>query len=166
MMEVYERINQLIQDQGLTKREFAQRLISLEPQLKTTGEVPTEKTIYKYLNGSIAIRIELIPYIAQALNITEQELFLTSPKERLAFFRKMVQSANDEELEIIKKRLLTKYEASEILRDYEIGEKQSIKNDIKNDIIHLLEYAPAPLLESLFIKLKDMRSYTRDLDKI
>lgn len=165
-MEIYERITQLIDQQGITKREFAQRLISLEPQLKTTGETPTEKTIYKYLNGSISIRVELIPYIAQSLHVMEQELFLTSSKERLAFFRKMVQLANDEELEVIKKRLLSKYEASEILKNYEVDDSNWMKNDIKNDIIHLLDYAPDPLLESLLAKLKDLKSYTIDLDKI
>lgn len=166
-MEIHERISIIIQEQGLTKREFAQRLISLEPKLKTTGEIPTEKTIYKYLSGNIAIRIELIPYIAQALHITEQELFLTSPKERLAFFRKMVQVANDEELAVIKKRLLTKYEASEILKNYEVkDDTEAMKKGIKDDVIHLLEYAPTPLLESLFIKLKDIKSYVSDLDRV
>lgn len=165
-MEIYERIGRLIKEKHLTKRDLAQRLIALEPKLKSTGEIPTEKTIYKYLNGSIAIRIELIPYIAEALQITEQELFLTSTKERLDFFRKMVQTANDEELEVIKKRLLTKYEASEILKRYEADETQMMKNDIKDDVIHLLEYAPKPLLESLFFKLKDLKGYILDLDKI
>ncbi len=165
-MEIYERINQLIKEKHLTKRDFAQRLIALEPKLKSTGEIPTEKTIYKYLNGSIAIRIELIPYIAEALQVTEQELFLTSKKQRLDFFRKMVQTANDEELEIIKKRLLTKYEASEILKRYETDDSQRIKNSIKDDVIYLLEYAPEPLLESLFLKLKDLQTYIYGLDEI
>lgn len=165
-MEIYERINQLIKEKKLTKRDFAQRLIALEPKLKSTGEVPTEKTIYKYLNGSIAIRIELIPYIAEALQVMEQELFLTSKKQRLDFFRKMVQTANDEELEIIKKRLLTKYEASEILKRYETDDSQRIKNSIKDDVIYLLEYAPEPLLESLFLKLKDLQTYIYGLDEI
>jgi len=165
-MEIHERISQLIKEKNLTKREFAQRLMALEPKLKSTGEVPTEKTIYKYLNGSIAIRIELIPYIAEALQVMEQELFLTSKKQRLDFFRKMVQTANDEELEIIKKRLLTKYKASEILKRYETDDSQRIKNSIKDDVIYMLEYAPEPLLESLFLKLKDMQTYIYDLDKI
>jgi len=165
-MELHERIDIIIKEQGLTKREFAQRLISLEPKLKTTGEIPTEKTIYKYLSGDIAIRVELISYIAQALNVTEQDLFLTSSKERLSFFRKMVQTANDDELEVIKKRLLTKYEASEILKSYEVSETQMMKNDIKDDVIHLLEYAPRPLLESLYLKLKDLKGYTIGLDKL
>jgi transcriptional regulator with XRE-family HTH domain len=165
-MEIYEKINQLIKEKHLTKRDFAQRLIALEPKLKSTGEIPSEKTIYKYLNGSIAIRIELIPFIAEALQVTEQELFLTSKKQRLDFFRKMVQTANDEELEIIKKRLLTKYKASEILKNYETDDSQRIKNTIKDDVIYLLEYAPEPLLESLFFKLKDLQTYISDLDKI
>jgi transcriptional regulator with XRE-family HTH domain len=85
-MEVYERINQLIKNQNLTKREFANKLISLEPKLNSTGETPTEKTIYKYLNGTVSIRIELIPYIAEALRVTEQDLFTHNTKSRKKFF--------------------------------------------------------------------------------
>jgi len=43
--------------------------------LISTGKAPSESTIYGYLNGRREIKIELIPYIAEVLNITEQELF-------------------------------------------------------------------------------------------
>ncbi len=43
-MEVYERINSLLKQKHLTKREFAKRLRDLEPKLHSTGETPTEKT--------------------------------------------------------------------------------------------------------------------------
>jgi transcriptional regulator with XRE-family HTH domain len=74
-MEVYERINKILKQQNLSKREFATRLRNLEPRLKTTGEAPNEKTIYGYLSGHTSIAIELIPYIADALGIEEQSLF-------------------------------------------------------------------------------------------
>ena len=77
-MEVYERLNQILREQKLTKRDFSNRLRSLEPKLKTTGEIPSENTIYSYLSGRITIPIELIPYIAEVLNIIEQELFDTA----------------------------------------------------------------------------------------
>ena len=164
-MEVYERISEIIKNQNLTKREFAQRLISLEPKLHTTGEVPTEKTIYKYLNGTVAIRIELISYMAQALNVTEQELFISSKKEHVAFYRKIVQNANDEELEIIYKRLLTKYDLEQIKSHYE-EPTHTRKATKREQIINLLAYAPDVLIDSLLLKLEDMKKFTYDLEKI
>ena len=50
-------------------------LQALEPKLKSTGEIPSEQTIYGYLNGKRELKIELIPYIAEVLKVDEQELF-------------------------------------------------------------------------------------------
>ena len=50
-------------------------LQELEPKLKSTGEVPSEQTLYGYLNGKRELKIELIPYIAEVLGVDEQELF-------------------------------------------------------------------------------------------
>ncbi|MDY0320334.1 MAG: hypothetical protein RBR23_01250 [Arcobacteraceae bacterium] len=74
-MEVYEKINFLIQERDISKREFVRKLLALEPKLKTTGEIPTEQTVYRYLSGDRELKIELIPYIAEVLEIQEQELF-------------------------------------------------------------------------------------------
>ena len=74
-MQVSEKINYLLAEQGLTKREFARTLLALEPKLNGTGKPPSESTIYGYLNGGREIKIELIPYIAEVLSIPEQELF-------------------------------------------------------------------------------------------
>lgn len=74
-MEVWEKINYLLIEKEMSKKEFADSLISLEPKLKTTGEVPSLQTIYRYLSGRRELKIELIPYIAEVLNVTEQELF-------------------------------------------------------------------------------------------
>ena len=74
-MEVYEKINYLIDEKKITKKEFVVKLLSLEPKLKATGEVPSEQTIYRYLNGKRELKIELIPYIAEVLEVDEQELF-------------------------------------------------------------------------------------------
>jgi transcriptional regulator with XRE-family HTH domain len=75
IMEVYEKINFLIQERDISKREFVRKLLALEPKLKTTGEIPTEQTVYRYLSGDRELKIELIPYIAEVLEIQEQELF-------------------------------------------------------------------------------------------
>ncbi|MEA2049177.1 MAG: helix-turn-helix transcriptional regulator [Campylobacterota bacterium] len=74
-MEIFEKINYLLKEKEITKRKFVTELLSLEPKLKSTSEIPTEQTIYRYLSGKREIKIELIPYIAEVLGVTEQELF-------------------------------------------------------------------------------------------
>ncbi len=74
-MEVFEKINYLINEKNMTKKEFADKFLSLNPRLRTTGEAPSYSSIYGYLSGRREIKIELIPYIAEALNVKEQELF-------------------------------------------------------------------------------------------
>jgi transcriptional regulator with XRE-family HTH domain len=76
-MEVIDKINYLLKENNLQKKEFAYKLQLLEPKLKSTGNVPSEQTIYGYLNGKRELKIELIPYIAEVLSVTEQELFST-----------------------------------------------------------------------------------------
>ncbi|NOQ29561.1 MAG: XRE family transcriptional regulator [Helicobacteraceae bacterium] len=74
-MELYERINTILKLKKLNKKEFALKLIDLSPKLKRTGETPTLTTIYSYLNGNREVQVELISYIAEVLDISEQELF-------------------------------------------------------------------------------------------
>ncbi len=74
-MEVVDKINYLLKEKNISKKMFMEKLIALEPHLKSTGEIPSISTIYGYLNGGREIKIELIPYIAEALQVREQELF-------------------------------------------------------------------------------------------
>lgn len=74
-MEVWEKINYLLEEKQITKQEFASRLVNLQPKLKRTGETPSIQTILGYLYGQRELKIELIPYIAEILEVTEQELF-------------------------------------------------------------------------------------------
>ena len=74
-MEIYEKINYLIEEKKMTKKEFVDKVIELEPRLKNNGESPSIQTIYRYLNGSRELKVELIPYIAEVLEVTEQDLF-------------------------------------------------------------------------------------------
>ena len=74
-MQVYEKVNYLITEKNMTKKEFVDKLISLEPKLRLSGETPSVQTIYRYLSGKRELKIELIPYIAEVLEVTEQELF-------------------------------------------------------------------------------------------
>jgi hypothetical protein len=74
-MELYEKINYLINEQSLSKKEFSQKFLALNPKLRTTGEAPSTASIYSYLTGKREIKVELIPYMAEALAVKEQELF-------------------------------------------------------------------------------------------
>lgn len=74
-MEIVEKINFLLQEKNISKKEFAKKLSALSPKLYATGEIPSEQTIYRYLNGSREIKIELVPYITEVLGVSEQELF-------------------------------------------------------------------------------------------
>lgn len=157
-MEIYERINKLLEDKNLTKREFAKRLQDLEPKLKSTGEIPTEKTIYKYLNGSISIKIELISYIAEVLQITEQELFTSDTKSRRKFFQNLLKTASPEEIEIVKNRFNLK--TSNVKEP-----KNSYKKElsIEDELISLLPYAPKPLLQNFINKLKELKEFDESI---
>ena len=86
-MEVYEKINLLIQEKKLSKKDFSDKLRNLEPKLNSTLEIPSEKSIYAYLNGRIGIKIELIPYIAEVLEIPEQLLFDNSSRTRKIYLK-------------------------------------------------------------------------------
>ncbi len=74
-MEVWEKINYLLEEKKMTKQEFANKLIMLEPKLKRTSEIPSVQTILGYLYGKRELKVELIPYIAEVLEVDEQELF-------------------------------------------------------------------------------------------
>lgn len=74
-MNIIEKINFLLEEKGVSKKEFVEKLRKLEPKLKGTGEIPSEQTIYRYLNESRELKVELIPYIAEVLGVDEQELF-------------------------------------------------------------------------------------------
>lgn len=100
-MEVYEKINYIIKQKKMTKREFAKVLRDLEPRLKSTDQAPIETTIYKYLNGQVSIPIEIVSFIAEALDITEQELFDDSLKAKIKFLKYIAKDCNKEELEIL-----------------------------------------------------------------
>lgn len=74
-MEIIDKINYLIKEKNLQKKDFVKLLQAAEPKLKSTGEIPSEQTIYGYLNGKRELKVELIPYIAEVLGVDEQELF-------------------------------------------------------------------------------------------
>lgn len=74
-MEIYEKINYICEEKNIKKAEFVKRLIALEPRLKTNGQVPSEQSVYRYLNGKREIKVELLPFIAEVLGVGINELF-------------------------------------------------------------------------------------------
>ena len=75
LVEVWEKINYLLAEKKISKKEFADRLVALAPKLKRTDESPSAQTILGYLYGKREIKVELIPYIAEVLGVSEQDLF-------------------------------------------------------------------------------------------
>ena len=68
-MTVAEKINYLLEEKDMNKREFANKLLELEPRLYATGKPPSESTIYGYLNGGREIKIDMATLIhTQKLN--------------------------------------------------------------------------------------------------
>lgn len=150
-METYEKVNKILIERRILKKDFVKRLISLEPKLKRTGEIPSEQTIYSYLNGTINLKLELIPYIAEALDITEQELFDNSEKTRLKYLKSILNNPTQKEIEYIKSKVIS----------YDIKIDEKLENQFEQ-IVHLLKFAPIPLLEKLTVKLTELKKISDD----
>jgi len=148
-MEVYEIINLHLRENKISKKEFAQKLRSLEPKLKNTGEIPSEKSIYAYLSGRIGIKIELIPYIAEVLNIPEQLLFDDSSRVRKLYLKHILNSMTAKEREFLKSRLCDDKDTSNI-----------VPKDRLLKIQDLLLYAPDIFLDELEATLGEYKDLT------
>ncbi|QKF58633.1 hypothetical protein ACN2EN_03020 [Aliarcobacter lanthieri] len=153
-MELYEKINLLLIEKNLNKKNFALKLIALEPKLKSTGEIPTIKSIYGYLSGDIALKIELIPYIAEVLEIPEQILFDDSARARKNCLKYILKDISSEEKELLKSKICP---------------EQTIKREIPKDRFHkindLLIYAPEIFLDNLENTLKNYKDLTLKFTK-
>ena len=103
-MNITEKINNIIDEKGLTRKYFVNQLILLNPILKSTGETPSSSTIYGYLNGNREVKIELLPYIAKVLDVSIAELFDENQKNRIKILQNILKSPTLE-----KKNLLENY---------------------------------------------------------
>ncbi|MGD9625863.1 MAG: hypothetical protein AB7U51_14540 [Arcobacter sp.] len=153
-MEVYEKINLLLQEKKLSKKEFTEKLRNLEPKLNSTTEIPSEKSVYAYLSGRIGIKIELIPYIAEVLEIPEQLLFDDSNRTRKMYLKHILQDITSEEKELIKSKVCP-----------EQTSKINIPKDRFHNINDLLIYAPEIFLENLENTLKNYKDLTLKFTK-
>lgn len=155
MRKIYENIVLIIKSKGITRKEFANKLINLKPNVNRISETPTLSTIYGYLNGRINIPVDLIPYIAEALDVTEQELFDTSVKTRKRCFKYFIQNASNDELEHFRYFIET-----QIKNSIGINYRDAIMNTLTNDeklikFVHLLPYAPNDFIDKILHKLEE-----------
>ncbi len=140
-MEVYEQINLLLEEKNLTKKEFAQRLLALEPKSKRTGETMSEKAVYAYLSGKSVINADLLPYMAEALDIPEQALFEDNAKTRLKLIKYLLRTSNKKEQNAISSYYL---------------EHISLKSH--SNIVNLLQFASETSLKKIEKLLMEFKS--------
>lgn len=162
-MEIYERINKLIKEQKISKRKFSQILRDLEPKLKSTGETPTEKTIYKYLSGDINIPIELITYIAETLDISEQELFDINSQTKIKLFKYISDGLDKEQVSYLNKLSSNAKLVNNIKQDYYQNLKQGLSFHHQEEIeklLSLLQYAPKTFIEKIIKRLEEIKKLT------
>jgi len=157
MIKTYENISHIIKTKGFTKKEFAQNLINLHPNVNRKLETPTLSTIYGYLNGRINIPVELIPFVAEVLDVTEQELFDTSSKTRKKCFKYFLQHAPKDELEYFHHFI-----NSQIHNNININYGKVIMNtDTSNEKIErftkLLKYAPVDFIDKVLDRLEEYK---------
>ena len=144
-MEVFEIINNLLTEKNMTKREFAQKLIALEPKSNRTGEIISENIVYSYLSGSTAIKTHLIPYISDVLGVPEQHLFGENEKVRKRILKHLAKDLSNEEYTYLTEHL-----------------KDNHHLQSHNKILDLLQYAPKPLLSKIQTTLEKIRSITQE----
>ena len=94
-MKVAQRINEILKEKNISKRELAKRLINLDMKASRTGEIHTESSIYAYLNGNIEIKADMLPFIADALGVFEQEFFCNDKNQNDKILKRLY---NDNEL--------------------------------------------------------------------
>ncbi len=163
MLPIQENINKLIKQKGMTRKEFAQKLLDLKPTVSRIKEVPSLSAIYSYLNGRINIPVELITYVADVLDVTEQELFDTTSKTRKRCFKHFLQNASKEELEYfshfinsqIKNNVGVSYDKA--IMDIQTTDKKIAK------FVELLPFAPIDFMDKVLEKLKEYERLGGDL---
>ena len=149
-MEVYEKINGILRNNNLSKKSFSLKLIELEPKLRNSGEIPTINALYSYLSGDVSLRVELIPYIAEVLDIPEQILFDDSNRARMKILKYILEDINSQEHNFLIDKLNSKETNTK---------SENVQKDIINSINDLLKYAPEPFLKNIEQALKDFENF-------
>lgn len=154
-MNITEKINNIINEKGLTRKYFVNQLILLHPILKSTGEVPSSSTIYGYLNGNREIKTELLPYIAKVLNISIGELFEEDEKVRTKILENILKSPTPKE-----RKLLERYFK---LEEHHYNKKLQTDTNysLYSYIVAMLPYASEKFLYILIDVLESFKDSTK-----
>jgi len=155
MFQIYENINKIIKRKGLTRKEFAKKLMDLEPTVNRAGETPVLSSIYGYLNGRIIIPLNLIPFIAEVLNVTEQELFDTSDKTRKKCFKYFLQNASKEELEYFNNFINSQIHNNINVNYGKVIMHSKFTEEKIEEFSKLLKYAPVDFIDKVLNRLKE-----------
>ncbi len=158
-MNITEKINNIIDEKGLTRKYFVNQLILLNPILKSTGETPSSSTIYGYLNGNREVKIELLPYIAKVLDVSIAELFDENQKNRIKILQNILKSPTLEE-----KKLLENYFKFE----EKINNQKLVKdpnNNLYNYVFTMLPYSSEVFLYTLIDILESFKDATIRAEK-
>ena len=158
-MNITEKINNIINEKGLTRKYFVNQLILLNPILKSTGETPSSSTIYGYLNGNREVKIELLPYIAKVLDVSIAELFDENQKNRIKILQNILKSPTLEE-----KKLLENYFKFE----EKINNQKLVKdpnNNLYNYVFTMLPYSSEVFLYTLIDILESFKDATIRAEK-
>jgi transcriptional regulator with XRE-family HTH domain len=161
-MSLHENINAIIKKRGMNRKEFAIKLMDLKPTLNRIGEVPSLTAIYTYLNGSTSIKAELIPYIAEVLDVTEQELFDTSAKTRKRCFKYFVENAQQNELEYFNSFINSQITHNVNINYGNIIMNTKTKNDKLDEFVTLLEFAPTNFLDRAIVRLREYKNLSSE----
>lgn len=161
-MELHERINRILEEKKLKKKEFAKKLVALEPKSSRTGEIISEKVVYFYLSGKTVINPNFIPYIAEVLNITEQELFDITPKTRKRCFKYFLQNASKKELEYFNNFINAQIHNNININYGSVMMNQKLIDEKIEQFAKLLKYAPNDFIDKVLAKLEEYKK----MDKI
>ena len=162
-MPLHDKINKFIKEKGMNRKEFAIKLINLKPTINRVGEIPSVSAIYAYWSGTSSIKAELIPYIAEALNITEQELFDTSAKTRKKCFKYFLENASKDELEYFNRFINTQIDNNININYGNVIMTTKNQNEKVEELVQLLEYAPTKFVDNVLDKLHKFKRITNDV---
>ncbi len=158
-MNITEKINNIIDEKGLTRKYFVNQLILLNPILKSTGETPSSSTIYGYLNGNREVKIELLPYIAKVLNVSIADLFDETEKNRIKILQNILKSPTLEE----KKLLENYFKFEEKINNYKLQNEANY--NLYKYIFDILPFASEKFLYTLIDVLESFKDSTIRAEK-
>jgi len=156
-MYILHNILEFLNNKNMTKKEFVTRLINLEPKIGFKSETPSQRTIYLYLQGKREIKADLIPYIAEVLDTTEQELFDTSTKARKKCFKYFLQSASKDELEYFNHFINSQIHNNININYGKVIMNTPTSNEKIEKFTQLLHYAPADFIDKVLERLEEYK---------